>query len=118
MAEFNPRSGRSLVALALGLIFSLALLLGPYLALITYVPDVEPWMRITYWLVMLTYLMASYVIETSPDTSNLGIGGTMVNNPFSFEDDHNRAMLKVALFLWPGKVVWWTIGRSWRVIRG
>jgi hypothetical protein len=42
----------------------------------------------------------------------------MIDNPFSFEDDHNRAMLKIALFVWPGRVVWWTLGRTWRIIRG
>jgi len=116
MSEFNPRSTKSLIGLALGWVFSLALLIGPYIALTTY--GAPPWGVYTYWLLMLTYLMAAYVIDASPDTSNLGIGGTMINNPFSYEDDYNRAALKVALFLWPGKVVWWTLGRSWRVIRG
>ncbi|MEM1356276.1 MAG: hypothetical protein AAGC44_13065 [Planctomycetota bacterium] len=116
MSEFNPRSPKSILGLVLGWLFSLALLLGPYIVLVNL--GVQPWIVMSYWLLMLTYLMAAYVIETTPDTSNLGIGGTMINNPFSFEDDDNRAALKIALFLWPGKMVWWTLGRTWRVIRG
>jgi len=118
MSTLNPRSGKSLLGLALGLAFSLALLVGPHLAIVLYVPDYQPWMILTYWMLMATYLMASYCVEVSPDTSNMGLGGTMIDNPFSFEDDYNRAKLKIALFVWPGKVVWWTLGRSWRAIRG
>jgi len=118
MPDFNPRSGKSLIQLTLGLLFSLALLLGPHLALVTYVPDVSFGILFTYWALMVTYLMAAYVINVTPDTSNLGWGGTMIDNPFSYEDDRNRAMLKLALFLWPGKVVWWTLGRTWQALRG
>lgn len=116
MSDFDPRSAKSLIGLALGWVLTLGLLIGPYIALVTY--DAQAWMVYSYWLLMLTYLMAAYVIDVNPDTSNLGIGGTMINNPFSYEDDYNRAALKLALFLWPGKVVWWTLGRTWRVIRG
>ncbi|MEM6260236.1 MAG: hypothetical protein AAF711_10440 [Planctomycetota bacterium] len=118
MPEFDPRSTKSLIGLAFGLVFSFALVLGPHIAILVYVAEPLPWMFATYWLCMVTYLMASYCIEITPDTSNLGWGGTMIDNPFSFEDDHNRAMLKIALFVWPGRVVWWTLGRTWRVIRG
>lgn len=118
MPEFDPRSGKSLFQLALGLTFSLAILLGPHVAMLVYLPDVSFGILFTYWALMVTYLMAAYVINVTPDTSNLGIGGTRIDNPFSFEDDQNRAMLKLALFLWPGKVVWWTLGRSWQAIRG
>lgn len=118
MSDFNPRSAKSLIGLMLGLVFSLTLLLGPHIALVTYVPDIQFGILFTYWALMVTYLMAAYVINVNPDTSNLGWGGTMLDNPFSYEDDHNRAMLKIALFLWPGKVVWWTLGRAYRFIRG
>lgn len=118
MSDFNPRSGKAIIGLTLGLIFSLAFVLGPFIALMVFVPDVQPWIPITYWLFMVIYLLASATINVTPDTDNLGIGGTMINNPFSFEDDHNRAMLKVALFLWPGKVVCWTLGRTYSAIRG
>lgn len=118
MTDSNPRSGKSLLGLALGLLFSAALLLGPHIAIIAYVPNHQPWMLVTYWMCMVTYLLASYVIEVNPDTSDLGLGATMIDNPFSHEDDYNRTMLQIALFLWPGKVVWWTIGRAWRVMRG
>lgn len=118
MSEFNPRSGKSLLALTLGLIFSLAFVLGPFITLMVLVPDVQPWIIITYWLFMVIYLLSALTINVNPDTSNLGIGSTMINNPFSFEDDHNRAMLKIALFLWPGKLVCWTLARTYRAIRG
>ncbi|MBX2850482.1 MAG: hypothetical protein KTR15_01905 [Phycisphaeraceae bacterium] len=118
MSEFNPRSVKSLIGWAFALIFSLVFLFGPHIAILVYVAEPQTWMFTTYWMCMATYLMAAYVIDVSPDTSNLGLGGTMINNPFSFEDDHNRAMLKIALFVWPGKVIWWTLGRTWRVIRG
>ena len=118
MSDFDPRSAKSLIGLSLGLVFSLTLLLGPHIAMLVYLAEPQTWMFTTYWMCMAIYLMAAYVIEPNPDTSNLGWGGTMINNPFSYEDDHNRAMLKIALFLWPGKVVWWTLGRAYRVMRG
>jgi len=118
MSDFNPRSAKSLLGLALGLIFSVVLVIGPHVAIVLYVPNYEPWMLITYWLCMATYLAAAYLINVSPDTSNLGLGGTILNNPFSYEDDHNRVMLKIALFLWPGKLVLWTLVRAYRVVRG
>lgn len=118
MSEFNPRTLKSLLGLLLGWLFTVGLLLGPYIALNHYLGPLESWIPLSYGLLMLTYLLAANAINASPDTSDLGIGGTMIDNPFSYTDDYNRAMLKIALFLWPGKVVWWTLGRTWRVIRG
>ncbi|MEM1209787.1 MAG: hypothetical protein AAGI54_11020 [Planctomycetota bacterium] len=118
MSDANPRSPVSLITLTLGLIFSVVFVVGPHVAIVAFVPNAQPWMLITYWLCMATYLAASYLVNVSPDTSNLGLGGTLLNNPFSYEDDHNRAMLKIALFLWPGKLVLWTGVRAYRVIRG
>lgn len=117
-SDDNPRSAKVLLGVLVGWVVSTALVVGPWIAIVVLVPDAQPWVHLTYWLCMAAYLLSALAFDPSPDMTELGIGGTLINNPFSFEDDVNRAMLKWALFLWPGKLVWWTLLRTWGLVRG
>ena len=117
-SDESSDAGVSVFKVALGWVFSAALIVGPYVAMLIFVPQVQPWMHPTYWLVMATYLMAACVLNPSPDMSNLGWGGGMIDNPFSWEDDANRHALGWALFLLPGKVVAWTVAATFRLLTG
>ena len=106
------------VKLLIGWLFSLALVLGPYVALLVYVPTVEFWMHLTYWLVMFIYLAAAATTTPSYDRSNMGIAGGLIDNPLTYEDDMNRMGLFFALVLIPGKVFSWTIVATWKLAFG
>jgi hypothetical protein len=120
MAEHgdSPRSVKLLLGVLLGWVFSAAFVAGPWVAIVVLLPEAPPWVHPTYWLCMAAYLLSALAFNPSPDMTELGLGGTLINNPFSFEDDANRALLKWALFLWPGKLVWWTLLRTWGLVRG
>lgn len=111
-------AGVGVVRLTLGWLFSLGFVFGPCVAMLVYVVDVQVWMHVTYWAVMVTYLMGAAVLDPRPDTSNLGWAGGMIDNPFSWEDDHNRYQLGVMLLLIPGKVVAWTLVATASLLRG
>lgn len=49
------------------------------------------------------YLIAGYFIRPSPDTSNLGWCGGLIDNPFRYSDDFNRILLFLWLALLPGR---------------
>ena len=106
------------IKLALAWLFSVALVLGPYTAMLVYVPTVEFWMHLTYWLVMFIYLAAAATTTPSYDSSNMGIAGTTIDNPLSFEDDMNRAGLFFAIILIPGKVFAWAVVATWKLAFG
>lgn len=104
----------SWIMILLGWAGSIAIVVGPYVALLYYMPQVEAWMHYTYWAVMFTYLLSAAALDPQPDMSNLGWGGTMINNPFTYEDNINRKLLGLAMLLLPGKLVAWTLVMTWR----
>lgn len=104
--------------LLLGWAFSFLLLAGPYVALLTAFPRMPAWAHVVYWICAAMYVAAAAVETPDFDPNEMGLFGTMIDNPFSFEDDINRAKLKLTIFLFPGKIVWATIEGSWRRLRG
>ena len=109
--------------LILGWLWTLTLVLGPYAFLLVWLPQqtgdpVAVWIHMTYWMVMAIYLMAAATVDPSFDRSNMGWAGGMIDNPFSFEDDMNRAGLFWALALLPGKAACWTIAQTFGAVRG
>jgi len=111
-------TGAVLAQLVGGWLFSIALIVGPYIAMHIYLPSIPPWVHLVYWLAMVIYLMAAATTTPTYDDTNLGWFGGMMDNPFSFEDDANRMGLYLALFLLPGKVVAATVKLTWRLARG
>lgn len=71
-----------------------------------------------YWIAMAVYLAISFLITPSVDMENLGLGGTLWNNPFSFEDDRNRVLLGLGAVLAPGKIVAFALRLTWFLARG
>ena len=49
------------------------------------------------------YLLAGYFIHAVPTSDNFGLFGTHMDNPFTYEDDRNRNLRSLAMFLWPGR---------------
>lgn len=75
-----------------------------------------------YWIAMLVYVLVAGNVRMGVDTENLGLFGTWMDNPFSYEDDANRFMLRLAVVLYPGKIVWFTVAGTaklmWLLLRG
>ena len=109
----------------LGLLWPIALLVvfGPYLAIVHGIPwlvQSQGWEFIAatseslaaslnpgYWIVMAIYVVIAGLVTPEYDPENLGLFGSRhIDNPFSMQDDQNRAMRKLSLLLLPGKCVW------------
>ena len=116
-STLEPSAGL-FVKLVIAWLFSAALVLGPYVALLIYVPQVEFWMHLTYWLVMFIYLAAAATTTPRYDSDNLGLAGGMIDNPLSYEDDMNRMGLVFAIVLIPGKIFAWSIKVTWKLAFG
>jgi hypothetical protein len=99
-------------------VFSVVLLVGPYVAMVTLLPRWPDWLPLVYGLVMVVYLMGAAAVELEVDRHNLGWAGGLIDNPFSFQDDFERKKLGVMLLLLPGKVVVATLAGTWRALRG
>ena len=99
-------------------VVGLALVIGPYVALLIYWPSAPPWIHIAYWLGMAVYLMAAATTTPEVDTDNLGWAGGLIDNPFSFQDDFNRKVLFFTIALIPGKIACYAIAATYRLIRG
>lgn len=115
--EAGPGKSPLLLVL-LGLVFSGLLIVGPYWALLHYVPEVPAWVHLLYWLTMTAYLFFSITVTPSYDTSNMGLFGTTIDNPFSWEDDMNRWGLTLAIAFLPGKAVGWSVQAAVRWMKG
>lgn len=134
MDSDNPLMGALKMLLYWAL--SIAVVIGPYFAILYGVPALfeealgnlgstgegaverlRLGLNTHYWWVMLVYLIAAGLITPRWDPDNLGLfGSPWIDNPFSFEDDYNRTMRNVALFLFPGKLVWFTVECTGRMI--
>ena len=127
-------SWRTWIKLLLFWALSLAIVAGPYCLFVfglPYLAERRNWTlgdlaveRLAdlldpgYWVAAALYIGLAAVLTPRYDAENLGLfGGRWIDNPFSYEDDHNRAMRKLALFLLPGKCVWHTLSGSWRVLK-
>jgi len=108
----------NLVLVMVGLVFAVAFIVGPYVAMMHYLPNVEPWMQLTYWLTMVCYLGIAATTTVHYDDTNLGWGGGLIDNPFSYEDDRNRLAMGVAIALVPGKMIKWSVVGLIRCVRG
>jgi hypothetical protein len=112
-------------------ILSLIVCVGPYVAIVYGLPWLVEQVEIPlrglssgelqgkinpgYWIVLAIYLGFASVVSGGVDFSNLGLGGTMIDNPFSLEDDYNRAALNLAILAAPGKIVIFTLVGTIRI---
>ena len=51
---------------------------------------------------LILYCLLGYLIRPEPDTDDMGLFGGMIDNPFSYSDDHNRFLMFLKLVLMPG----------------
>ncbi|MGE0706742.1 MAG: hypothetical protein AB7N76_06015 [Planctomycetota bacterium] len=84
------------------LLLSIALLAGTLLAIHHWVPS-PPWKHIAGGL--FTYLCLSWLIRPTPDMSNVGWLGGLIDDPFRISDDWNRFLFGLKLLLLPGLIV-------------
>lgn len=129
----NPRriSTATWVKLPIFWALSLIICLGPYVAIVYGLPwlaeqgeiswaglnsaDLQARINPTYWIVLVLYLCFASLVSGGVDFSNLGLGGTLMDNPFSLEDDYNRFALNLALIAIPGKIVLLAVIGTFRV---
>jgi hypothetical protein len=105
-------------------ILSVLVIFGPYYFLVYGLPRIqefEPMLNFDFqagyisyinanyrwW--MLVYLVVAFVLTPRVDTDDLGWGGGLVDNPFSYSDDLNRAKLVLVIILMPGKIVFLSV---------
>lgn len=91
---------------------TLGFAVGPYLILEQLLPVSGSKLFVGYVCGLLTYVGLAYLIEPSWDPENLGWWGGRIDNPFTWEDDWNRAMRNLAVALWPGKLMWRTVAHT------
>lgn len=123
--------------LLFGWVLSAVIVVGPYLALRYGVPwliesqldigaglDTEEagyrfamMVHRHYWWVFIVYMLIAGIVTPSYDREEMGLFGTFVDNPFSFQDDYNRTMFTLMILLAPGKVVWVTLHTTFVEIR-
>ncbi len=111
---------------------SLIVCLGPYVAIVYGLPwladqgqielshissaELQSKINPGYWIALAVYLGFASLVGGGVDFSNLGFAGTMIDNPFSLEDDYNRAMLNLAILAIPGKIVIFTLAGTLKVL--
>lgn len=110
---------------------TLLICLGPYVAIVYGLPylaeqqeiswaslnsaDLQAKINPMYWIVLVLYLGFASIVSGGVDFSNLGMGGTLIDNPFTLQDDFNRVALQLALIAIPGKIVILTVLGTFRV---
>lgn len=101
----------------------LATVLGLLLAafIIYWIFQIQPAHKIEVLLVRLclfaAYIVASHFIQSTPETSNMGWAGGLIDNPFRISDDFNRWLLIFSLVLLPGKLIAFALIMTWLLIR-
>ena len=69
-------------------------------------------------LIFVVYNIISYNYIPRPDTSNIGLLGGLIDNPFRYTDDLNRNLMFLSVFLLPGRFISTTLVQTFKLIRG
>jgi hypothetical protein len=125
-------SAKTWIKLPIFWVLTFIICLGPYLALIHGLPSLfqqQGWdfanltpeamrekINPGYWIALLVYVALAGTVNIGVDFENLGLFGTMRDNPFSYEDDRNRLLLKIGVFLFPGRIVAFTLIGTFRIL--
>ena len=51
------------------------------------------------------YLIVAYFVRPTPNYSNVGLLGGLIDHPFRFSDDVNRFLIFLQALLWPGRFI-------------
>ena len=63
------------------------------------------------WLTL--YVLISHLITATPDYTNVGWLGGLMDNPFRISDDYNRWLVFFQAILLPGKLIAYSLVMSW-----
>jgi len=63
------------------------------------------------------YVVISYFVNFTPDHTNIGWLGGLIDNPFRISDDFNRWLLFAQIILLPGKLIGYSLVMSWLIGR-
>ena len=97
---------------------SLGVLLGIYYLVFAHIVPPSITSLLITIAVSVAYLAAGYFVECHPDTTNMGLWGTMWDHPFRYSDDVNRSLLWLKIVLAPGRFVAWSLVNMVRWLRG
>ncbi|QMW01140.1 hypothetical protein [Spirosoma foliorum] len=61
------------------------------------------------------YVLISQSLTVTPDYSNIGWLGGLVDNPFRISDDYNRWLIYIQAILVPGKLIAYSLVMSWLI---
>src|SRR5690606_36467207 len=109
---------KNILLMMLGWIFSLALVIVPYVLLVTYLSPLPEWAPWVYGVAVFTYVGMAATVTPTFDTDEMGLLGGLIDNPFTLEDDFNRWSMGLAVVLMPGKIVVGTLAMTWQAVRG
>jgi hypothetical protein len=70
----------------------------------------------TFIIVLFIYCFISYVFIPKPDTSNVGLLGGLIDNPFRYTDDLNRTLILFMILMYPGRFIAITIIQTFKLI--
>lgn len=116
-ADHEQAHGPSTTAVLLGLIATLGLVILGIYVIKSLVPDIGA----TGWLIAAgigaVYVLLAAIVTVNVDHGDLGWFGGLMDNPFSFSDDINRAKLSLQVLLLPGRLMAWSIVSGLRLLR-
>jgi hypothetical protein len=72
----------------------------------------------TFIIILLVYCLISYKVIPTPDTSNVGLLGGLIDHPFRYTDDLNRGLMLLFILLYPGRFISTTIIQLLQRIKG
>lgn len=108
-----PRKWLIWLAITLGFV-----LVGIGLYWVCYnLPDtgIEPVLFKLSWLTI--YVLISHFVKVTPDYTNVGWLGGLIDNPFRISDDYNRWLALFQAVLLPGKLMAYSLVMSWLIGR-
>ncbi|GAB4009599.1 hypothetical protein GCM10028808_18750 [Spirosoma migulaei] len=62
---------------------------------------------------LVLYVLISHSVTATPDYTNVGWLGGLVDNPFRISDDYNRWLVFIQVILLPGKLIAYSLAMSW-----
>lgn len=63
------------------------------------------------------YVVTGHFLTATPESTNIGWAGGLIDNPFRISDDYNRLLLLFQVLLFPGKLIAFGLIIGWLLIR-
>ena len=109
MTKSFSKDTPSLFGVILGLLVSAGLI---YLYVVYAIPELKlgyEGSTFFYIVVLIVYVIISYVVHPQVDYQNMGIFGGLFDDPTTIEDDINRKLDFLKKLLYPGKLIAWSL---------